>query len=152
MVSEVPDPPDLTNRSLPEGFDPDAALDSIADLRRGELETALRESAWSGGFEEWATYTDLTDEEIRSISEAGLFEALDFYWDPIDERLRYEVPAVPPHLAGETELGATVATELATLGDVVIELLAEEYVDWGAETPRDVWGNEPFDPTDEPED
>lgn len=141
-----PDPPDLTNRELPTGFDPDASFDSVADLRRGELETALRDGAWSEAFREWATYTDLTAAEFRLIDARGLFADLDFYWDPAAESLEFEVPELPDGRETRDDFPPNVRSELTDLCRTVIETLEDGYVEWGqtAES-ENVWEPETFD-------
>lgn len=61
----TPDPPDLTNRTLPAQFDPDELAGTEAELYRGAIEEALREGAWNEAFQEWATYTDVTETEYQ---------------------------------------------------------------------------------------
>lgn len=79
------------------------------------------------------------------IEEQGLFEQLDFYWDPIDSRLRFEVPVVPASLA-QTDLEDVLSNGLTDLGQTVIELLAERYVEWDEPgSPADTWQNDPVD-------
>lgn len=150
---EAPDPPDLTNRSLPSDIDPDEAFDGVDDLRREELEEILQDGAWSEAFNEWAAYTDISEEEYRNVRDAGLLEGIDFYWDPIDERLRFEVPALPEGTADRPERANRVASELMDLGETVIEMLEDGYVEWGREDePEDVWSEEHFGEDTAPED
>ena len=149
---ETPDPPDLTNRGLPGGVDPDAANDGLGDLRRAELEEVLRDGAWSEGFREWAEYTDLTAPEYSVLREHGLFGEMDFYWDPTEGRVRYEPPALPPELSERRELTSLADTELSDLGDAVLETIDDGYLDWGGEPTDDRdWPGESFD-DESPED
>lgn len=127
---EPPPSPDLTNRPPPSELDPAGAIDDIGDLRREELEELLADGAWTDAFLEWADYTDLTESGYRSIHAAGLFEGLDFYWDPTEGQIRFEVPSVA-ELAPHEELAGLAAAELADLGEVVVETLERGYVDWG---------------------
>lgn len=92
---EVPNPPDLTNRGVPDDFDATDELGGPNEFHRAELEDVLRDGAWQEAFHEWAAYTDLTDEEYRVLYDRGLLEELDFYWDPAEGRLRFEVPPLP---------------------------------------------------------
>ncbi|WP_256290013.1 hypothetical protein [Halobellus inordinatus] len=147
---DTPTPPDLTNRPLPSTFDSEE-LEDAEELRRAELEEVLRDGAWNEAFEEWDEYTDLSDSEVRSLQDAGVFEQLDFYWDPIDATFRFEVPSLPPELADE-ELATYATTELTDLGQTVIELLADAYLDWGdEESPIDHWSEETFSDQTPPE-
>ncbi|WP_049986143.1 hypothetical protein [Halobellus rufus] len=141
---DIPDPPDLTNRRSPSSLD-EASLDSPSDLRREELEGLLRDGAWREAFAEWFEYTDLAAADVATLEEHGLFEQLDFYWDPFEDRLRFEVPQVPESLAG-TDLEDVLGTELSDLGQAVIELLSEAYTEWDETgSPADSWQNDPVD-------
>ncbi|WP_255152462.1 hypothetical protein [Halorarius halobius] len=141
---EPPTPPDLTNRPLPADLDPAEEVDETTDLRREELEAALRDGAWSEAFREWAEYTDLAPEEYEAVRAAGLLEQLDFFWHPVAERVRYEVPTVPADVTADAD---RVAAELSDLARAVVETLAESYVDWSADG-TDEWSEETF--RDEP--
>ncbi|WP_227015841.1 hypothetical protein [Haloarcula sp. JP-L23] len=65
------------------------------DFYREDLENLLQEGAWREGFEEWAEYTDLDEEEVRVVDDLDLFQAFDFYRDPTDDHLRFDAPTVP---------------------------------------------------------
>ncbi|AFK21149.1 hypothetical protein E6P09_15440 (plasmid) [Haloferax mediterranei ATCC 33500] len=139
---ESPDPPDLTNRGLPSEFEAPEVL-GTSNLRREELEEILRDGAWNEAFSEWATYTDLTEEEYQTIRGRGLFEQLDFYWDPVEERLRFEVPNPPAEWSTREDLVSNARAELTDLGHAVVEMLEDAYVDWGEEETSDaVWREE----------
>ncbi|GAB7095344.1 hypothetical protein JCM30237_24970 [Halolamina litorea] len=127
---EAPSPPDLTNRSLPSGIDPTDVTDSTGDLRREELETALREGAWDDAFGEWTEYTDLNEAEYRAVHDAGLVESLDFYWDPVEGGVRFELPSIPDGLGDDGSLSSLASTELADLGETVRKVLEGGYIDW----------------------
>lgn len=152
---DVPVPPDITNRGLPEQFDADEPVDE-SDLRRGDLESVLRSGAWREGFDEWAQYTELDRSDVDDAHRLGLFGAFDFYWDGDGERLRYVVPEVPEswdERADEASVTRTILQgELDDLGRTVAETIATDYVDWGDEERDDlVWGVESFGqvPTEE---
>lgn len=156
--TEIPTPPDLTNRGVPLGLEVDEVDASDLDLRSQELEGVLRDGAWRQGFEEWNQYTDLSADDVRLAEEMELFRALDFYWDPTTERLRYVVPAVPEDWddrAGDGGLPRSIVqSSLDDLGRTVAETIASDYVDWGSDAPSDlVWSVEAFGqpPTDEQE-
>lgn len=149
---ETPNPPDLTNRSLPADVDPEASGGNESDHYREELEEVLLDGAWEEAFNEWAAYADLSEAEFRRVHEAGLFEALDFYWDYGEERLRAVIPSTPAEWADESEFDSRVTTELVDLADTVIDLLEDTYGDWSEEGPSDaVWPAEQFDDGDAPE-
>jgi hypothetical protein len=148
---EAPEPPDLTNRGIPPDIEPGDALESARDLRRPELEETLREGAWNEAFEEWTEYTALTEAEYRTVRDRGLFEELDFYWDPVAERLQFVVPEAPASWDDE-ELASKVSAELTDLAQTVMEMLTDTYVDWsGAESPDAVWTEEMYTDESPPE-
>lgn len=130
LAVETPTPPDLTNRPLPAAVDPESVVDATGDLRREELETALREGAWADAFQEWAEYADLTEAEYAAIHDAGLVEGLDFYWHPEDARIAFELPTVPDVVGGEDELATRAKAELADLGETVLKQLENGYLSW----------------------
>jgi hypothetical protein len=136
----TPDPPGLGNRALPDRFDPLEA--DSRDLRREEIETFLRDGAWSEAFEEWATYTDLTDVEFQTVQRADVIERLDFYWDPVDERLRFEVPSVPQDVLEGAGVETPVEAEITDLAQTVIDMLEDAYVDWPDEALADSFWSE----------
>ena len=146
LDAEPPESPDLTNRPLPSDIDPEEVIGSTDDLRREELEEILRDGAWDEAFREWAEYTDLTDAEYEAVREFGLIEKLDVYWDPIEEELQFEVSNLPAALNERGELAAVIASELTALGQTVVEMLEDGYVEWGREdtTTDDVWNQQPL--------
>ncbi|SFP96047.1 MULTISPECIES: hypothetical protein [Halolamina] len=92
----IPEPPDLSNRGRPSSFDwEESEIIGSEDFYREDLENLLQEGAWREGFEEWAEYTDLDEEEVRVVDDLDLFQAFDFYRDPTDDHLRYDAPTVP---------------------------------------------------------
>lgn len=147
---ESPDPPDLTNRGLPAGLDAAEGTDGDRDLRREELERFLRDGAWNEAFQEWAVYTGLTVEEYRTVEDRGLVGRLDLYWDPADERLRFEVPDLPEEW--DDEFASTVRVELSDLGRAAIEMLEDAYLDWDEEGTSDVFWSEAARDEERPDD
>jgi hypothetical protein len=151
---DVPEPPDLTNRGTPSDYPHSDELGGSEDFRREELEAMLRDGAWREGFEEWGEYTDLDDEEVRAVADLGLFRDLDFYWDPVDETLRYDAPSVPgdwrervSESLSSTSQASRVETELDDLGRTVLEELQDTYLDWSDEAEDYVWSEETFGET-----
>lgn len=141
---ETPNPPDLTNRPPPTGIDPAELLDGETDFRRAELEEILEDGAWSEAFSEWAEYTELTEAEYQVVRDLGLVEQLDFYWNPIEERLRFETPPLPEELDQQRDLAVEISSELAALARTVVEMLDEGYVSWGeADATESVWTEDP---------
>ena len=146
LTVEPPESPDITNRGLPRALEPADSLEETSDLRREELEGIHRDGAWSEAFNEWAEYTDLDEAEYERIRDAGLFHELDFYWDPLEARLRFEVPTLPSALAEQTDLASKANAELTDLGHIVVERLEDGYVDWGEEGDSgDTWSEETFE-------
>jgi len=129
---EIPDPPDLSNRGKPRDFEmPDS--EGSPDFHREDLEALLHDTAWTMGFEEWLDRTDLTTEHVEAVTELGLFQELDFYWDPADERLRDDAPAVPADWREREETAdldssdvSLVRSELQDLARTVREALEDE--------------------------
>ena len=150
---EIPDPPQLSNRGVPSEFESVEAVGSAGDLRREELEAILQDGAWHEAFEEWAEYTDLTEEDLQVVRDLGLIQQFDFFWDPSEERLRFEAPMVPADWKELTEVEPSDVSgfvsklegELSDLGQTVVEMLEDAYVDWGEGEPSDyVWSEETF--------
>jgi len=146
LDTEVPTPPDLTNRGLPADFEFADGLSDASDLRREDLEEILRDGAWQAAFEEWAQYTDLGASDVEYAADLGLFKAFDFFWDPDAGRLRYVTPAVPADWDGpDRQPRNIVQADLDDLGRAVAETIMAEYVDWGSDESDDlVWGVETF--------
>ncbi|WP_254839640.1 hypothetical protein [Natronomonas marina] len=145
----VPDPPDLSNRGTPREFEWQEETLGSEDFYREDIEDLLEEGAWKEGFNEWAEYTNLDETQVEIVGDLGLFQALDFYWDPTEDRLRVDAPTVSgtprEREAAESLDSSTVSMidgELADLGQAVREVL-ERYLErndeasdygWGAET------------------
>lgn len=150
---EIPDPPQLSNRGVPSEFESVEAVGGAADLRRAELEEILQEGAWNEAFGEWLEYTDLSEAEFRVLRDLGLFQQFDIFWDPSEERLRFEAPTLPEDWDERVEatavepdgFGPRAESELSDLGQTVVEMLVDAYVDWGeAEAADYVWSEETF--------
>lgn len=147
---DVPEPPDLSNRGTPRGFEwQDETLGS-EDFYREDIEDLLQEGAWTEGFEEWSEYTNLDAEHVRILSDLGLFQSFDFYWDPTEDRLRFDAPTVPDDWqereVTESLDSSTVSMldgELDDLGRVVQEVL-EDYLDRNDEATDSGWGEETY--------
>nr|WP_210424055.1 hypothetical protein [Halorussus ruber] len=151
----VPEPPDLSNRGMPREFEwQDETLGS-EDFYREDLEDLLQEGAWKEGFDEWADYTDLDEEHVRTVSDLGLFQAFDFFWDPTEDRLRSDAPTIPDDWrerdATESLDSSTVSmidTALQDLGRAVQETL-EDYLERNDEASDFGWGEETYGKRDE---
>ncbi len=127
---DTPDPPPLWGPQQPGDYEAVEELDDPSDdQRREELATFLEEGAWADGFDEWAAHTQLDEPEFEAAREAGLIEALDFYWEPASGDVGYRSPTVES-LPGDLDDHAAerVEEELDDLAHAVSARL-EEYVD-----------------------
>ena len=147
---EVPDPPDLSNRGMPREFEWEEETLGSEEFYREDLEDLLQEGAWTEGFNEWTEYTNLEEEHVRTINNLGLFQALDFYWDPIEDRLRFDAPPLSDdwqeHAATASLDSSTVSlidNELDDLGRTVQEVL-EDYVERNDESSDYGWNETPY--------
>ncbi|MFC6784679.1 hypothetical protein ACFQFH_02030 [Halobaculum halobium] len=149
---ETPAQPDLTNRPIPSVVDVDEAVDSDSDLRREELEAALADGAWAEGFREWGEYTDLIEAEVQALADAEVFGELDFFWDPTEQRIRHELPAITDLDGIDPDLESRAAVELSELCQTVIETVEHGYLDWGSDGGADEsWTAETFEGDGPPE-
>ncbi|WP_247009094.1 hypothetical protein [Halorientalis litorea] len=136
ISADVPQPPTL------EAFDPneyeDAEVVGDTDYRRDEIEAFLRDGAWRSAFEEWAARTEVTDEEFEIVRDLELLSQFDFFWDSHADRVGYHAPGLPQDWK-ERDIhpdidswGTTSAINagLTELGQLVCEVLKEEYIDW----------------------
>ena len=147
---EVPEPPDLSNRGMPHEFELQDETLGSEDFYREDLEDLLQEGAWKEGFNEWTEYTDLDEEHVRIVSDLGLFQAFDFYWDPTEDRLRFDAPMIPDDWrerdATESFDSSTVSmidAALQDLGRTVYETL-EDYLERNEEASDFGWGRETY--------
>lgn len=137
---DTPPPPELaTDQSTP---DADTRIDAGADVHRADLEAALHDGAWERGFEEWAAHTDLDETEWGAVTDLGLLEEFDFFWDGSEGRVGYSSPGIPPNWR-QTDLHpaldswstvSSVNAALSELGDTVAAVLTQDYVDWDRPT------------------
>jgi len=136
---DVPAPPEL-DAVDPNEYD-DAEIVGDTDYRREELEAFLREGAWEDAFEEWAADTTLDEREFEIAVELSMFAEFDFFWDGFADRVGYHAPGIPedwkerayhPEL-DEWSTVSSLNASLTELGQVVCDVLKEEYVDWESE-------------------
>ncbi|WP_202594674.1 hypothetical protein [Halolamina sediminis] len=144
----VPDPPDLSNRGMPREFEWDDDTLGSEDFYREDLEDLLQAGAWREGFNEWEEYTDLDERQARAVSDLGLFHAIDFYWDPTEDRLRFDVPEIPEDwqeqdvsVSLDSDDLATIDTALTDLARTVYEVL-EDYIDRNDTADGEGWGED----------
>lgn len=132
----VPDPPELGEQN-PEEYE-DVEVVAETDYRREEIEEFLREGAWAEAWDQWSAHTDLTEEEYAIVEDLGLLREFDFFWDSFAERVGYHAPGIPedwkareyhPDLDSWTAV-SSINASLTELGQVVCDVLKEEYIDW----------------------
>jgi hypothetical protein len=147
---EVPEPPDLSNRGTPRDFEWQEETPGSEDFYREDVEDLLQEGAWTEGFNEWTEYTALDEAQVRIVSDLGLFQAFDFYWDPTEDRLRFDAPTIPDdwreRAATESLSSSTVSMidgALDDLGRAVQEVL-EDYLERDDEASDYGWGEETY--------
>jgi hypothetical protein len=146
----VPEPPDLSNRGKPRDFEVQEETLGSEDFYREDIEDLLQEGAWSEGFNEWTESTDLDEAQVRIVDDFGLFQTFDFYWDPTDDRLRFDAPTLPDDWrerdATESLDSGTVSmidAALQDLGRAVYETLAD-YLERNDEATDVGWGDETY--------
>lgn len=141
---DPPDPPGLKSVDPNEYDDAsigggEGALD--VDYRRDDLREFLRAGAWEEAVSQWLVDTDLEPEEYAIAVDLGLFGEYDFFWDDFADRVGYHAPGIPedwqerdyhPDLDSWGTASA-INAELTELGQLVCDILKEEYVDWEAE-------------------
>jgi hypothetical protein len=147
---EVPDPPDLSNRGTPSGFEWEEETLGSEDFYREDIEDLLQEGAWKEGFNEWTEYTSLDEEQVRLVGDLGLFQAFDFYWDPTEDRLRFDAPTVPDDWRERDGTGSLdssaislIDNALDDLGRAVQEVL-EGYLERNDEASGYGWGEDTY--------
>ncbi|WP_101297388.1 hypothetical protein [Halegenticoccus soli] len=136
---EPPEPPEL-NEIDPNEYE-DATIVGETDYRREELQAFLREGAWEEAFAEWAADATVGEDEWAIVRDLDLVAGFDFFWDDFADRVGYHAPGVPedwkerdlhPDLDSWAKVSA-INAGLTELGQVVCDVLKEEYVDWEAE-------------------
>ena len=134
-----PDPPEL------EAFDPneyeDAEVVGETDYRREELETFLSDGAWERAFEQWVAEVDPDAETFEIMRDLGMFGRFDFFWDSFADRVGYHAPGIPedwkergyhPDIDSWHTV-SSINASLTELGQLVCDVLKEEYIDWETE-------------------
>lgn len=135
----TPDPPELEQMDPNEYEDAEVVGDT--DYKREEIEAFLQDGAWERAFEEWAEHTDMDEEEFQIVTDLDLIEHFDFFWDSYAERVGYHAPGLPedwktrdihPDLDSWGTVSA-INAGLTELGQIVCDLLKDEYIDWETE-------------------
>lgn len=129
---EIPDPPSLHGPQPRDGYESTDMSDQDVedDYRREEVENFLREGAWEEAFGQWADLTSLSEDDFRTITDLGLIDEFDFYWDPGTDEVGYISPSIPQEKQdafGSGDVGEYEA-ELDLLGREVSEMLENDYL------------------------
>jgi len=136
---DPPDPPEL------QAIDPneyeDAQVAEDADYRREELSAFLEAGAWDQAFEEWAVDTTMDRTTFDIVRDLDLIDRFDFFWDSYAERVGYHAPGIPEDwkqrdIHPDLQSWGTVSSinaGLTELGQVVCDVLKDDYVDWETE-------------------
>jgi hypothetical protein len=146
LDADIPEPPEL------EEFDPneyeDAEVVGDTDFRRDEIEGFLRDGAWDRAFDEWRHDSDLDAAEYDIVTDLGLIERFDFFWDSHADRVGYHAPGLPEDwkerdIHPDLDSWGTVSSinaELTELGQIVCDVLKDDYIDWETdyEPPEDL--------------
>jgi hypothetical protein len=136
----VPDPPELRAEADVQQYE-DVSVAGETNYRRDELETFLREGAWTEAFNQWAEHTDLDEREFETARDLDLFYEFDFFWDDFADRVGYHAPGIPedwqerdvhPDLDSWNAV-SSINAGLTELGQTVCDVLERDYVDWEAE-------------------
>lgn len=143
----VPEPPSLDASPDPDSYE-DVTIVADTDYRREDLEEFLQNGAWETAFRRWAAETEVTEAEFAIVQDLGLIDSFDFFWDDFADRVGYHAPGIPEdwresnyHPALDS-WGAvsSINAGLTELGQLVCDVLADEYIDWEAsyEAPDDL--------------
>ena len=136
---EAPDPPELSyDMSVEEYEDTDVQGE---DYRREELQDFLDQGAWEDAFSEWAEHAELDEAEWQIVLDLGLVSEFDFFWDDFADRVGYHAPGLPEdwrerELHPDIDSWGTVSginASLTELGQIVCEILKQDYIDWEAD-------------------
>ncbi|MFB6084792.1 MAG: hypothetical protein ABEJ94_11175 [Halorientalis sp.] len=129
---ERPDPPRLSGPGDPGDYE---AVEEPAEWTGDEeareaLSDMLSAGAWEDAFEEWRRRTSISVEQFRAARDLGVFERLDFHYNPTAEDVGYRAPAVPADAdAGlDREDARETEEELDDLGRIVSEVLENDYI------------------------
>lgn len=151
---DPPEPPDLTNRGMPREFEWEEETLGSEDFYREDLEDLLQEGAWEDAFNEWAQYTELDEAQFRVLDDLGLFQQLDFYRDPTDDRLHFDAPSIPDDWQERAETASLDDRSVSTMNRAIDELgrtvqeALEDYLERD-DTPNYDWDGDPYGERDQ---
>ena len=139
LAVDVPEPPELeAEMSVDDYDDVDVAG---GEYRRQELQEFLEDGAWERAFDEWAEHAELDEAEWQIVLDLGLVAEFDFFWDDFADRVGYHAPGLPEdwrerEIHPDIDSWGTVSAinaSLTELGQIVCDVLKEEYIDWDAD-------------------
>jgi hypothetical protein len=131
----VPEPPSLNKVDPSEYDDADVAGD---EYRRDDLEDLLESGAWAEAFHQWAEDCSVDADQWEVVLDLDLLSHFDFFWDDFADRVGYHAPGLPedwkereihPDIQSWETVSA-INAGLTELGQIVCEVLKEEYIDW----------------------
>ncbi|GAB3038091.1 hypothetical protein [Natronobiforma cellulositropha] len=145
---DAPAPPTLSFVDPNEYEDATIVGDGDIDYRREELQAFLEDGAWEEAFDAWVSEADLEPDAYQIALDLELFADFDFFWDDFADRVGYHAPGIPedwrergyhPNLDSWGTVSA-INAELTEFGQIVSEVLKDEYIDWEAsyEPPEDL--------------
>ncbi|MBX0323109.1 hypothetical protein EGH21_08725 [Halomicroarcula sp. F13] len=132
----VPDRPALSSSMDAEDYE-DVEVQGD-EYRRDELADVLDEGAWADAFERWAADTSLEEDAWAVVTDLDLIAEFDFFWDSFAGRVGYHAPGLPEDWrerdihpdVDSWETVSSINAGLTELGQVVCDVIKDEYVDW----------------------
>lgn len=136
---EPPEPPELPVSVTADEYE-DVDVQG-QDYRRDEIEETLADGAWEEGFSQWTEHTDLTEDEYQIVTDLGLLEEFDFFWDAFAGRVGYHAPGLPEDWKERSihpdldswEKVSSINASLTELGQVVSEVIKDRNPEWEAD-------------------
>jgi hypothetical protein len=135
---ETPKRPALSTGVAADEYD-DAEVQGD-EYRREELAEALDAGAWEDAFEKWAADASLDTEQWEIVTDLGLIEEFDFFWDSFAGRVGYHAPGLPedwrerdiPPAIYSWGTVSGINAGLTEFGQVVWEGVSDEGSEWEA--------------------
>lgn len=134
-------PPDVQRPDPP-------TLEAVDDdrYRRQEIDEHLEDGAWADAFDRWWATSTIDSDAYVIARDLGLFDDFDFFWDDIAQRVGYSAPGIPDdwdQADYHEELtswrqASSINAGLAELGQLVCDILKDDYLDWE----DDDWGDD----------
>ncbi len=116
------------------------------EYRRQEIQEHLGAGAWEEAFERWSQETSIQSDAYQIAIELELFDRFDFFWDQFANRVGYAAPGIPDDWdraeyhedLTSWRQASSINAGLAELGQIVCDILKDEYLDWEEED----WGDD----------